>query len=103
MQRGHESGRIAAASDERRNFQHHVAEDAAETGRQRPGLGGVDAAGDGGEEQSCAKPGDGAPGQIRSTPRAVTKKKPQMTAGTSAATADRPKNCMARSENTAPG
>ena len=34
-----------------------------------------------------------------STPRAVAKKKPQITAGTSAATEDRPKNCMARSEN----
>ena len=38
-----------------------------------------------------------------STPRAVAKRKPQITAGTSAATDDRPKNCMARSENTAPG
>ncbi|WP_437344196.1 hypothetical protein [Mesorhizobium marinum] len=38
-----------------------------------------------------------------STPRAVTKKKPQMTPGTSAATDESPRNCMAMSEKTAPG
>ena len=50
-----------------------------------------------------AAPNQAAPRlPMLSTPRAVTKKNPQATAGTTAATADRPKNCMARSENTAP-
>ena len=39
----------------------------------------------------------------RSTPRPLANSKPQMTAGTRAATEERPKNCMARSETTAPG
>ena len=40
---------------------------------------------------------------IWSTPRAVAKKKPQITAGTSAATDASPKNCRQMSDTTAPG
>jgi hypothetical protein len=40
---------------------------------------------------------------IRSTPRPAMNKPPQKTAGISATTVERPKNCMPRSEKTAPG
>ena len=64
QQRGQKAGRIAAAGEDGRDLQHHVAEDAAEPGRQRPGLGRRGAAGDRSKEQRRAEPGGGALGQI---------------------------------------
>ena len=92
-----------APSSRRRNFQHQVAEDAAEPGRQRPGGRRGHAAGNRREQKCCAKPARRRACPCRSTPRPLASAKPQITAGTRAATDDRPKNCMARSEKTAPG
>ena len=72
---GEKTLRIAADGDAR-DLQHHVAEHAAKAGRQRPGAGRCDAAGDRGGKQRKAEPGqpalaqpvDAARGEEQETP-----------------------------------
>ena len=76
QKRGQEAGRIAAAGEDGRDLEHHVAEDAAEPGGQRPRLGRRCAAGDRSEEQRGAEPRGSAPGHIVDPARGGEKETP---------------------------
>ena len=73
--RSEQAGRIAAGKGAG-NLQHHVAEDAAEAGRQRPGRRRRDAAGDRGGEQREAEPGKSPLRQLVDAARGEQEKAP---------------------------